>query len=86
MTDHSNESNEDDVLIVRKELEEALKQRDWYYNCSGDNSLWYRCRSNYVRVLSLMNRYAKMMGQEAADEIWNANCPNNLKINIRKKE
>lgn len=72
-------ANEDDVIIVRKELEEALKWHDWYYEFSDDIGVWRRGQGNYERILNLMSRYAKMMGSEAADKIWNANCPEKFK-------
>ena len=75
---------QDDVLLVRKELEESLKRHDWYYNYSDDGSVWRAGQRSYERISSLMSKYAKLMGQEAADEIWNANCPEDFKT--RKRE
>ena len=75
----ADQSKQDDVLLVRKELEESLKRHDWYYDYSDDGGVWRAGQRSYERISSLMIKYAKLMGQEAADEIWNANCPEDFK-------
>jgi hypothetical protein len=79
-------SNEkDDVLLVRKELEESLSRHDWYYNYSDDGGTWRRGQAHADKISGLMKKYTALVGQEEADELYNKYAPNDYKI-VRKKQ
>ena len=70
-----------DILLVRKELEDQLSKHDWYYGYSDDIRVWRKGKEQSDNITNLYKKYISLTGdKKEADRIYNTYAPDDCKI------
>ena len=59
-----------------KELEEELKNHDWYYEWSDSHTIWRKGQAEWNKIqnrIAYCSEFDK--GEELIDELWAKYCP-----------
>jgi len=54
-----------------EQLDELMRQHDWYYNMSDDHRVWVAGRAQWARI----EAYKDLVGEEAWQSKWQEHCP-----------